>query len=837
MMMDFTTVDVGRLFPLAGVFDDVAVTRRGALMIGYELTLPRAYGLHEQDYDAMFSSIAAAFKVLPQWTVLHRQDMYTYESYAPPASAASMSFLGQRYYEHFRGRRHLTHRSYLYVVLGSKAVSTRPGSASGIFGLGRSVDIPTPDRVAAFRAKCQEFAAIASRGDYFKMRVLTEEDYVGAPGRTGVTQRYMMLGQEGSMVSDVALAPDGVSVLDRVAQAFSVGETDLLPSQVASVGVVDSLSIPGRTELFLSFAAPLGLLLDCEHCVNQYFIVPSQSELMRSLEKEQKKMSGGIKSADNRINAEQLRAFLDEAYNSGLFMVKSHLNVLAWGAREDAMRIKGLVSSALSSMGVRSNYNNYNTPVLYYAGIPGAAADLGHENYMTMEMHSALCLGIFETFDRGIEGGTFPICDRMRGTPLTLDIQRRAQAAGYIGNFNSFILGPSGSGKSFFMNSYVRAAYDAGGMVFIIDVGGSYKGQCELLAEETGGRDGQYMEWDKAHPLSFNLFTDASAWLDDAGNLQQDDPAPNFALSFLKTVWSPQGGWSPDTETILKQTVRDFVARLRGGVAVLNDYYRYLLEEVFPAMEKGDYRVGTLTVTPSDFDLKAFLLSLRAYSAEGEFSFLMNNPDPVDLFSSRFIVFDVDELSHVEDRKFYSLCILAIVNAFETKMRRSPLFKTMVIEEAWSAIANETMAPYLRALWKTARKFQTAAVVVTQEVADILGNEILKTAILANSDTKILLDQAKYANDFDSIQSILSLTNMDKAQVLSINRSLRPGPFYKEVFISLNGRYTGVFATEVSPAEALAYESDKIKKAPMMKLAEETGSIREAIIQMTKDKA
>jgi conjugation system TraG family ATPase len=460
-----------------------------------------------------------------------------------------------------------------------------------------------------------------------------------------------------------------------------------------------------------------------------------------------------------------------------------------------------------------------------------------------------LCLGLNETFERPMEGGLFRICDRLRNVPIDIDVQRLARDRGHIDNYNAFLLGPSGSGKSFFMNSYLRNCYDAGEHIFLIDVGDSYEGLCEIIREISGGKDGMYHSWDPEHPFSFSPFRDIRKWLDESGHLRQDDSGVTFFISFLTTAWAPERGWTTDAMSVLTKIVSDFVEwaiRWEQEVPIIfNDFFNFVSQEVAPrivpktnnrgavtSMPKNPYLVGGSPVTPADFDVHRFLRAIDPYSSMGTFSFLLNDPNPKDLFESRFTVFEVDRLSQVSDKVFYSLCILCILHAFDTKMRSSDAFKLMVIEEAWKAIANETMAPYLRGLWKTARKFQTSAMVVTQQISDIMSSEVISDAILKNSDVKFILEKNGTAEDADAISTLLGLPQTDRDLILSMNRSLNPAYRYREVYIRWNDR-SGVYATEVSPEEALAFESDKVRKKPLYDLARQLGSIRDAIDAIT----
>ena len=128
------------------------------------------------------------------------------------------------------------------------------------------------------------------------------------------------------------------------------------------------------------------------------------------------------------------------------------------------------------------------------------------------------------------------------------------------------------------------------------------------------------------------------------------------------------------------------------------------------------------------------------------------------------------------------------------------------------AIAKEGMANYIRYLFKTVRKFYGEAVVVTQEVDDIISSPVVKETIINNSDCKILLDQRKYQNKFDQIQNLLGLTDKERSQILSINLANAANRLYKEVWIGLGGTQSAVYATEVSAEEYLCYTTEETEK-------------------------
>ena len=844
MSMAARKVGISEIFPHMGFFDGVMVSRNGTLTLGWEVFLPTAYSLTEDEYDDLIDGLSSAVRTLPPWSIVHKQDVFIYDTYSA-GDTSGLGFLEASYEKAFDGRRYLTHRSFLFVSFSNRGAVESSARTSGLTGFLSKVKVKVPAAkdFDAFVTKCREFTSILSSGGRFTLRELSEEDWFGSEdgSRHGIIETYMMLGRRDGVLSDVQLAPDRVVIHDKVLQAYTICDSRLMPTELPSVKKVGDLSSIANT-VFLSTGAKIGLQLDCEHVANLYIVVPPQDEINQKMDGERKKMEAGLSSADNRVNAGELGEYLDDVYRYGLLTVKMHANVLAWDTEEKQQELRGKVSSAVTEMGITAVYNRFDTPILYYAGIPGNASQLSAPNLMNQELTASLCLGVYESFDPGIAGGRLKLCDRITNRPLTLDIDRVARDSGLIDNFNAFVLGPSGSGKSFTTNTLLRNSYDHGGDCFVIDVGDSYEGLCGIINEASGGRDGQYHAWDPEHPFSFNMFMKYREWLDGDGNLRMDENDISFCTSFLQTLWSPVGGWTETMKNVLLQTLKDFITQQLGknrddadGYPLLDDYVTFLTRKIKPLVEKGGYSVGSIKVDQDRFDVVDFIGSLGQYRTGGSYGFLLNDPHPRDLFSSRFTVFEVDALSK-GDAKFYSLCVLCIMNAFETKMRRSMNFKQMVIDEAWKAIANETMAPYLNSLWKTARKYSCAAMVITQQLSDIMSSTVLRDTILQNSSVRILLDQSSNQNNFDDIMDLLGLTEKDKDLILSVNRSPNPAYRYKEVFIAWGTKRSGVYAVEVSPEEALVFESDKTKKRPLLDRAAACGSIIEAVRRTAEEK-
>jgi len=389
---------------------------------------------------------------------------------------------------------------------------------------------------------------------------------------------------------------------------------------------------------------------------------------------------------------------------------------------------------------------------------------------------------------------------------------------GIITNRNKFILGPSGSGKSFFTNHMVRQYYEQGAHVLLVDTGNSYQGLCELIKAKTKGEDGVYFTYSEDNPIAFNPFyTD-----DGLFDIEKRESIKTLILTLWKRDDQPP---SRSEEVALSNAVSGYIESLKkqDSVPSFNGFYDYL---------KGQYRriLQEKQVREKDFDVANFLNVLEPYYKGGEYDYLLNSDNQLDLLSKRFIVFEIDA---IKDHKIlFPIVTIIIMEVFISKMRRlKGVRKLILIEEAWKAIAKEGMAEYIKYLFKTVRKFFGEAIVVTQEVDDIIQSPIVKESIINNSDCKILLDQRKYMNKFDDIQAMLGLNDKEKAQVLSINMNNDPKRNYKEVWIGLGGTHSAVYATEVSTQEYFAYTTEETEKLQLMQLAQQLGGNVELAIK------
>ncbi len=380
------------------------------------------------------------------------------------------------------------------------------------------------------------------------------------------------------------------------------------------------------------------------------------------------------------------------------------------------------------------------------------------------------------------------------------------------------ILGPSGSGKSFFTNHLVHAYYEQGTHVVLIDVGHSYKGLCDLVG-------GYYFTYNEQSPIRFNPFYIAPG---DVLDIEKKESLKTLLLALWKKEDESYGRSEYVAISNAIKLYYEHLAQHPDIFPCFNSFYDFLMNEFLQVLEDGN-------VKEKDFDIGNFLYVLNPYYQGGEFDYLLNARENLDLLNERFIVFELDNIK--DHAILFPVVTIIIMEVFISKMRKLPkdVRKMILIEEAWKAIAKDGMAEYIKYLFKTVRKFFGEAIVVTQEVEDILSSPIVKQAIVNNSDCKILLDQSKYQNKFDDVQALLGLTDKERALVLSMNKANDPERKYKEVFISLGGQSSKVYRTEVSPEEYLAYTTEAAEKAKVQEYTERFGSTEDGIRALAEE--
>ena len=799
-------------FPLLAVENNCIISKDADITACFEVKLPELFTVASPEYEAIHSAWHKAIKTLPDFTIVHKQDWYIKENYSPDLNSEDQSFLSKSFQRHFSERPFLNHYCYLFLT---KTTKERMRMQSNFSSLCKGVLIPKEIRdkeiLQRFMEAVSQFERIINDSALIQLRRLNEDEIIGTDNKQGLLENYLTLSKETDIsMQDIALGTEEVRVGNKRLSLHTLSDTDDLPSSVSADVRFEKLSTD-RSDCRLSFASPMGLLLNCNHIYNQYLFLDNSDENLQKFEKSARNMHSLARySRANQINKEWIENYLNEAHSFGLSSIRAHFNVMAWSEDPNELKqLKNDCGSALALMECKPRHNTTDVATLFWAAMPGNSGDFPSEESFYTFIQPSLCFFTEETnYHNSPSPFGIKMVDRLTGKPIHLDISDLPMKKGIITNRNKFILGPSGSGKSFFTNHMVRQYYEQGAHVLLVDTGNSYQGLCELIKAKTKGEDGVYFTYTEDNPIAFNPFyTD-----DGVFDIEKRESIKTLILTLWKRDDEPP---TRAEEVALSNAVSGYIELIKSENTFpsFNGFYEYV---------KGDYRnvLEEKQVREKDFDIANFLNVLEPYYKGGEYDYLLNSTQELDLLSKRFIVFEIDA---IKDHKIlFPIVTIIIMEVFINKMRRlKGIRKLILIEEAWKAIAKEGMAEYIKYLFKTVRKFFGEAIVVTQEVDDIIQSPIVKESIINNSDCKILLDQRKYMNKFDDIQAMLGLTDKEKAQILSVNMNNDPKRLYKEVWIGLGGTHSAVYATEVSTEEYLAYTTEETEKMEVMKLASE----------------
>ncbi len=812
---------LSEILPIMGVEHDCILSKQGDVTIAYEVTLPEVFTLSDQDYEALHHALIKAIRILPKYTIFHKQDWFTETTYQADFTKEDKSFLSRSSERFFNERPYLDHRCY--IMLTKKPVGRKLGSSLFSNLLRRSIvpeETLKPQLLQDFLDSSGQFERILKDSGLVGLKRLRNDELTGDGEHGGLVERYLNLQphEQSFLLHDISF-DDGIQVGDNHCLLFTLADAEDLPAYCGSRINYDKYSTD-KTKFSVGFASPLGQLLPCNHIFNQYIFIDDAQKTLQKLESKRLRLQSlSAYSRENAINRDATNDFLNEAIAQQRLPVKAHFNVLAWTDKKHELKdVRNLVSSALVQMDATPKQEMAGAPQLFWAGIPGNQADFPMNDTFDTFAEQACCFLNLETnYQSSISPVGIRLGDRMYGKPVHVDISDEPMKRGICTNRNKFILGPSGSGKSFFTNHMVRSYYEQGTHVVLVDVGHSYKGLCQMV-------NGYYFTYSESNPIRFNPF-----YLSEGDTL--DTEKKESIKTLLLALWKKDNETFNRSEYVaLSNALQLYYEKLDTHQQLFpcfDTFYEFLQTEFVAVLKKDE-------VKEKDFDVSNFLYVLRPYYKNGEFDYLLNATENLDLLKERFIVFELDNIK--DHPILFPAVTIIIMEVFISKMRKlKGVRKMILIEEAWKAIAKEGMAEYIKYLFKTVRKFYGEALVVTQEVEDIISSPVVKQAIINNSDCKILLDQSKYQNKFDQIQELLGLTEKEKALVLSVNKANDPLKKYKEVFISLGGTLSRVYRTEVSTEEYLAYSTEETEKMKVMHYAEKYGSIQKGIAALADE--
>lgn len=807
------------LIPIMDVEHDCILSKQGDITVVFQADLPEIFTLSDHDYEIFHQTWVKALRVLPPHSVFHKQDWFVESRYEPDFSREDKSFLSMQSERHFNERPFLDHTCYIYIT---KKPANRKVSNSLVSNLIRPALMPEEtmdEKVLQELHSCVgQFRHIMEDSGFVKLRRLKDKELWSSGAKAGIIEQYCYLsGKCEPLIKDMQF-DENIRIGSQHCQFYTLADTEDLPATCGSQNSFDRYSTD-KTKFSIGYASSLGQLLSCNHIYNQYIFIDDGAKTLRKMETKRLRLQSlAAYSRKNAIALDATNAFLNEAISGQRMPVRAHFNLLVWTEkREELNELNNKVSAALAQMEAVAKKETTGAPQIYWAGIPGNAADFPMNETFDCFAEQASCFLNLETgYQSSISPVGLRLGDRLTGKPVHVDISDEPIKKGICTNRNKFILGPSGSGKSFFTNHMVRSYYEQGSHIVLVDVGHSYKGLCDLVK-------GYYFTYQETNPIKFNPFYIAEG---DSLDTEKKESIKTLILAL----------WKKDNEVFKRS---EYVALSNAltlyytyideyeEFACFNTFYEFLRDEFVPILDEDK-------VKDRDFDVANLLYVLRPYYKGGEFDYLLNATENIDLLHERFIVFELDNIK--DHPILFPVVTIIIMEVFISKMRKlKGIRKMILIEEAWKAIAKEGMADYIKYLFKTVRKYLGEAIVVTQEVEDIISSPVVKQAIINNSDCKILLDQSKYQNKFGQIQELLGLTEKEKTLILSVNKANDPLRKYKEVFISLGGTLSRVYRTEVSLEEYLCYTTEESEKIKVIEYASRFGSMQKGIAALAEE--
>jgi conjugation system TraG family ATPase len=791
------------VLPILGFNGDVQVSNNLDLTIGFRLQLPEVLSNSTEQLYMLHDTFQRMINLLPAGSFIHKQDFFLVNEFHPEESELqseptnTKASLNESYLEHFDGRHYLKHDCCFYISLLNKGLLKNYLESALIFSRKeRNLEKLQYDKINELKGNVM--AIFQQNG--IDAQLITKEQAIGDEHSLGMIERFLSLNfTENHPALGGIDFRDRLKVMDQFVEILSLSDYSHIPAELRPVSEHPQTGLP------VSLVYPLSYYLPFSHVTNQFVYIPDQQEIKAYLEGSYKKIFSLSKfSSENKVNAGLIESFLDQVQTSGEKIVKTHFNVLLFDSSlKDLKQHKSETSSAFALMNCSPYQHTHDLPMLFFSCVPFSTQLPETELFIT-QVPQACCLTNFEGELKSSESDfVIRLSDRLEGCPVKIDISDEPMHKHLIHNRNKITIGGSGSGKSFFTNHLLRQYAESENChIVLLDVGRSYELLTRYLDERLNALGGAMMvEFTTDNPISFNPFILEG---------EMDIERKQTILSVIYTIYKEN--LSEMEKDVIAHSVTAFFEsdqNAEHGRIVersFNGYYEFC----------QNYIPNLVREQSIQFNANEFFFILGKYYRGGEYDYLLNKQmDTDEFFHCPFIVFELDNIK--DHATIFPVATLIIIDIFMQKMRRlKGVRKVICIEEAWKAIATPQMASYIKYFYKTIRKFFGEAIVVTQEVDDVISSPVIRDAIINNADTRILLDMSKFRNKFQSISDTLGLSGFQKEQILSINKNLPTGRKLKEVFIGL-GSYSQVYALEVSKPEYYCYTSEQSEKELILK--------------------
>lgn len=771
------------------------------------------------DFTHLFSALA---QTLGEGYALHKQDIFVRKQFANEPEH-NQEFLSASYFRYFNGRPYTDSLCYLTI--------TQEAKKSRLFSYDSK--------------KWRDFLV-----KIYKVRDLLRDSgvqvkFLNKAEASEYVDRYFAMNFKDRTVSMTNVKSDDetVSMGDKCCKVYSLVDVDCaaLPSLIRPYTNIEV----NNTEMPVDLVSVVDNIPNAETVVyNQIIFLPSQKRELALLDKK-KNRHASIPNPSNQMAVEDIKQVQDVIARESKLLVYTHFNmVVGVPADTDLQKCTNHLENAFGRMGIHISKRAYNQLELFVSSFPGNCYSLNEEydRFLTLS-DAAVCLMYKERVQHSEETPIKIYYTDRQGVPVAIDITGKEGKNKLTDNSNFFCLGPSGSGKSFHMNSVVRQLHEQGTDVVMVDTGNSYEGLCEYFG-------GKYISYTEERPITMNPFRINREemnvektgflknlvlliWKGTQGTVTktEDRLIEHVITEYYDAYFNGFEGFTPQQREDLRKSLviddrnssekrheseRERAVRIEGIIDEIegrrkelkveelsfNSFYEYSVQRIPDICEEN--RI-------TGIDLSTYRYMMKDFYLGGNHEKTLNENMDSSLFDETFVVFEIDSIK--DDPLLFPLVTLIIMDVFLQKMRIKKNRKVLVIEEAWKAIASPLMAEYIKFMYKTARKFWASVGVVTQEIQDIIGSEIVKEAIINNSDVVMLLDQSKFKERFDTIKTILGLTDVDCKKIFTINRleNKEGRSFFREVFIR-RGTTSGVYGVEEPRECYMTYTTERAEK-------------------------
>lgn len=801
----------------------IIYTKTGEYSAVLKLTNPvQKYSANIDSYYEFTHLFSALVQTLGEGYAIHKQDIFTRKQFEADDDSPK-EFLSESYFRYFTGRTYTDSECYLVI--------TQEAKKSRLF----SYD---PKKWRDFLVKIRKVQDQLRDGG-------VKAEFLNKKQTNEYVDRYFAMNFTDKTISmsNFKVDDECIEMGDKRCKVYSLVDVDYanLPGMVRPFSNIEV----NNTSMPVDLLSHIDSIPGAETVIyNQMIFMPNQKRELSLLDKKKNRHSS-IPNPSNEMAVEDIKRVQEIIARESKQLVYTHYNlVVCTNIDTDIQKCTNHLENQFGRMGIHISKRAYNQLELFVNSFPGNCYGMSedYDRFLTLS-DAATCLLYKENIQHS-EDTPLKICytDR-QGVPVAIDITGKEGRNKLTDNSNFFCLGPSGSGKSFHMNSVVRQLWEQNTDVVMVDTGNSYEGLCEYVG-------GKYISYTEEKPITMNPFRIKREELnvEKTGFLKnlilliwkgsqatisktEDRLIDQVITEYYDVYFNGFDGFTPPQREDLRQSLLvddrnnnrnhqetdeqqeqridkeiDSIESRRKELKVetlsFNTFYEYSVQRIPDICHENNL---------TGVDISTYRYMMKDFYRGGNHDKTLNEDMDGSLFDETFIVFEIDAIK--DDPLLFPIVTLIIMDVFLQKMRIKKNRKVLVIEEAWKAIASPLMAEYIKYLYKTARKFWASVGVVTQEIQDIIGSPVVKEAIINNSDVVMLLDQSKFKERFDNIKAILGLTDVDCKKIFTINRLENKSgrSFFREVFIR-RGTTSGVFGVEEPRECYMTYTTERAEK-------------------------